>query len=290
MAIDVGRAGVWLGARNWPGDPGEVADAFAELEGLGYGVAWLGGAEGDLVRPAQVLAATSRLVAATGVVNVWSEPAEEVAAAFHRVDSSYPGRLLLGIGAGHAKFVEQSGRQYRRPYSKVVAYLDELDAAAPAPVPVSSRAVAALGPRTVRLAGERSLGAHPYLVTPEHTRLARDVLGAGPLLAPEQKVVLSIDEDEVRRIAGPVVEFYLRLPNYVNNLRRIGFTDDDVRGSGSQRLVDALIAWGDPEAVAARVAEHHAAGADHVCVQVLTGRGGLPREQWRALAPALVPG
>jgi probable F420-dependent oxidoreductase len=288
MAIDVGRAGVWVGARNWPDDPGEVAAAFAELEALGYGAAWLGGAEGDLVRPAQILAATSRLVAATGIVNVWSEPADEVAAAFHRVDGEYPDRLLLGIGAGHAKFVEQSGRQYRRPYSKVVAYLDELDAASPAPVPVAKRAVAALGPRTVRLAGERSLGAHPYLVTPEHTRLARDVLGAGPLLAPEQKVVLSADEDEVRRIAGPVVEFYLGLPNYVNNLRRIGFTDDDVRGSGSKRLVDALIAWGDPDTVAARIAEHHAAGADHVCVQVLTGRGGLPRDAWRVLAPALV--
>ncbi|MBB5789415.1 LLM class F420-dependent oxidoreductase [Jiangella mangrovi] len=284
MAIDVGRAGVWVGARNWPGDPGEVASGFAEVEALGFGAAWLGGAEGDLVRPSQVLAATSRLVAATGIVNVWSEPAEEVAAAFHRVDDLFPNRLLLGIGAGHAKFVEQSGRQYRRPYSKVVSYLDELDAA---DVPADHRAVAALGPRTVRLAGERSLGAHPYLVTPDHTRLARDVLGIGPLLAPEQKVVLSADFDEVRRIAGPVVEFYLGLPNYVNNLRRIGFTDDDLSGSGSRRLLDALIAWGDVDTVAARVAEHHAAGADHVCVQVLTGRAGLPLPEWRELAPAL---
>lgn len=289
MAIDVGPAGVWIGGRNWPDDAAEVADAFAELEELGYGAAWLGGAEGDLARPEQILAATRRLVAATGIVNVWTEPADEVAAAFHRVDGAYPDRLLLGIGAGHAKFVEHGGRQYRRPYSKVVDYLDQLDAAAD-PVPSEKRAVAALGPRTVRLAGERSLGAHPYLVTPEHTRLARDVLGAGPLLAPEQKVVLSTDEDEVHRIAGPVVAFYLDLPNYVNNLRRIGFTDDDVTGSGSKRLVDALIAWGDPDTVAARIAEHHAAGADHVCVQVLNGRPGLPRDEWRALAPALTLG
>lgn len=286
MAIDVGRAGVWVGARNWPDDPGEVAEAFAELESLGYTAAWLGGAEGDLVRPERILAATERLVAATGIVNVWSEPADEVAAAFHRVDGAHPDRLLLGIGAGHAKFVEQSGRQYRRPYSKVVEYLDTLDAAAP-PVPREKRAVAALGPRTVRLAGERSLGAHPYLVTPEHTRMARDVLGAGPLLAPEQKVVLSTDEDEVLRIAGPVVAFYLGLPNYVTNLRRIGFTDDDVSGSGSRGLVDALIAWGDPDTVAARIAEHHDAGADHVCVQVLNGRGGLPRSEWRELSRRL---
>ncbi|RIQ19552.1 LLM class F420-dependent oxidoreductase [Jiangella rhizosphaerae] len=281
MAIEVGRAGVWIGARSWPGDTAEVAEAFTELEALGYGAAWLGGAEADLVRPEQVLAATTRLTAATGIVNVWTEPADEVAAAFQRVDGAYPDRLLLGIGAGHAKFVEQ----YHRPYSKVVEYLDQLDAAG---VPARKRAVAALGPRTIRLAGERSLGAHPYLVTPRHTRLARDVLGDGPLLAPEQKVVLSADEDEVLRIAGPVVAFYLGLPNYVNSLRRLGFTDDDLSGSGSRRLVDALVAWGDPETIAARVAEHHVAGADHVCVQVLTGRPGLPRAEWRALAPALV--
>ncbi|WP_152690800.1 LLM class F420-dependent oxidoreductase, partial [Jiangella alkaliphila] len=279
MTIDVGRAGVWVGARNWPADQAEVKDAFAELEALGYGAAWLGGAEGDLLRPEQVLTATTRLTAATGIVNVWTEPADEVAAAFDRVDGAYPGRLLLGVGAGHAEFVEQSGQTYQRPYSKVADYLDRLDAAG---VPAAKRAVAALGPRTLRLAGERSLGAHPYLVTPEHTRLAREVLGDGPLLAPEQKVVLSTDENEVLRIAGPVVEFYLGLPNYVNNLRRLGFTDDDVSGSGSWRLVDALIAWGDPDTVARRVADHHTAGADHVCVQVLTARPGPPRAEWRA--------
>ncbi|TDD71349.1 LLM class F420-dependent oxidoreductase [Jiangella aurantiaca] len=285
MAIDVGRAGVWVGARNWPDDTAEVADAFAELETLGYGAAWLGRAEADLVRPEQILAATTTLIAATGIVNVWTEPADEVAAAFHRVDGAYPDRLLLGIGAGHAKFVEQRGQQYQRPYSKVVEYLDQLDAAG---IPATKRAVAALGPRTIRLAGERSLGAHPYLVTPDHTRLARDVLGDGPLLAPEQKVVLSTDEDEVLRIAGRVVAYYLGLPNYVNNLRRLGFTDDDLSGSGSRRLVEGLVAWGDPETIAARIAQHHVAGADHVCVQVLTGRPGLPRAEWRALAPALM--
>ncbi|WP_069113535.1 LLM class F420-dependent oxidoreductase [Jiangella alba] len=284
MAIDVGRAGVWVGARSWPGDAGEVADAFGELEALGYGAAWLGGARGDLVHPEQILSATTRLTAATGIVNVWTEPADEVAAAFHRVDGVYPDRLLLGIGAGHAELVERRGHQYHRPYSKVVEYLDQLDAAR---VPAAKRAVAALGPRTLRLAGERSLGAHPYLVTPEHTRLARDVLGDGPLLAPEQKVVLAADEDEALRIAGPMVAFYLGLPNYVNNLRRLGFTDDDLSGSGSRRLVEALVAWGDPGAIAGRIAEHHEAGADHVCVQVLTDRPGLPRAEWRALAPVL---
>ncbi|TDE00085.1 LLM class F420-dependent oxidoreductase [Jiangella asiatica] len=285
MAIDVGRAGVWVGARTWPADPSEVADATAELEELGYRAIWLGGAEGTLRRPEQVLAATTRLVAATGVVNVWSEPADEVAAAFHRVGPDHPDRLLLGIGAGHAKFVEPGGQLYERPYSKVAAYLDALDAAG---VPVGARAVAALGPRTVQLAGERSLGAHPYLVTPRHTAMARGILGDGPLLAPEQKVVLATDPDEARAVARPVVAFYLGLPNYVNNLRRLGFGDDDLSGDGSDRLVDALVAWGDVDTVAARIREHHDAGADHVCVQVLTGERGLPRQQWRALAPALV--
>ncbi len=277
---------MWVGARNWPADKAEVRDAFAELEGLGYDAAWLGGAEGDLTRPEQILAATTRLTAATGIVNVWTEPADQAAEAFRRVGGSYPDRLLLGVGAGHAKFVERSGQEYHRPYSKVVEYLDQLDTAG---VPAAQRAVAALGPRTLRLAGERSLGAHPYLVTPEHTRLARDILGDGPLLAPEQMVILSTDEDEVLRIARPVVALYLGLPNYVNNLRRLGFTDDDLSGSGSRRLVDALVAWGDPDTVARRVAEHHEAGADHVCVQVLTDRPGLPRAEWRALAPVLVP-
>lgn len=284
MTIDVGRAGVWVGARDWPDDAAEVAEASAELEELGYGAAWLGSAEGDLLRPERILAATTRLVAATGIVNVWTEPAAQVAAAFDRVDGAHPDRLLLGVGAGHAAFVERSGQEYRRPYSKVAEYLDRLDAA---DVPAAKRAVAALGPRTIRLAGERSLGAHPYLVTPEHTRLARDILGDGPLLAPEQKVVLSTDEDEVHRIAAPVVALYLGLPNYVNNLRRLGFADEDLSGSGSRRLIDALVAWGDVDTVAARVAEHRDAGAGHVCVQVLTGRPGPPRAEWRALAPAL---
>lgn len=277
---------MWVGARQWPDDAGEVADAFAELDDLGYGAAWLGSAEADLARPEQILAATARLTAATGIVNVWTAPSDVVAAAFARVDGAHPGRLLLGVGAGHAAFVEPTGQEYRRPYSKVAGYLDQLDAAG---VPVARRAVAALGPRTLRLAGERSLGAHPYLVTPEHTRLARDVLGDGPLLAPEQKVVLTTDEDEALRIAAPVVELYLGLPNYVNNLRRLGFTDDDLSGSGSRRLLEALVAWGDADAIARRVAEHHDAGADHVCVQVLTGRSDLPRAQWRALAAVLTP-
>ncbi|WP_240723276.1 LLM class F420-dependent oxidoreductase [Haloactinopolyspora alba] len=285
----MGHSGVWVGPGGWPDDGAAGDEAAAELEELGYRTVWFGGSPGDLRRPERTLSATSRLVAATGIVNVWGDDPADVAAAFHRVNDAYPDRLLLGVGAGHATFVEQAGGTYRRPYSKVAEYLYGLDAAV-RPVPAPARAVAALGPRTVALAGERSAGAHPYLVNPEHTATAREILGAGPLLAPEQKVVLETDRDRARAIATPALEFYLGLRNYVANLRRLGFTEDDVSGGGSERLFEALIAWGDEDSVVRRVREHRDAGADHVCVQVLTGRTGpdsLPHEQWRRLAPAL---
>jgi probable F420-dependent oxidoreductase len=170
----------------------------------------------------------------------------------------------------------------------MVAYLDELDAATP-PVPTERRVLAALGPRMLRLAAERASGAHPYLVTPEHTRRARAILGPGPLLAPEQKVVLETDPGRAREISRATLTRYLQLPNYTNNLRRLGFTDEALSGAGSDALVDALVAWGTPEDIEARVREHHDAGADHVAVQVLTNpdAAGLPHEQWRLLAPVL---
>jgi probable F420-dependent oxidoreductase len=171
------------------------------------------------------------------------------------------------------------------------AYLDSLDAAAPAVAP-GERVLAALGPKMLELAAERSIGAHPYLVTPEHTRSARRVLGPERLLAPEQGVVLETDPERARAIARGALEMYMRLPNYTNNLRRLGFVDADFEGGGSDRLVDALVAWGDEQDVSERVREHREAGADHVCVQVLRepGAEGLPRAEWRALAHALVPG
>ncbi|WP_129668310.1 LLM class F420-dependent oxidoreductase [Phytoactinopolyspora endophytica] len=286
MTIDVGRVGVWTRSDIWPRDRNELSEAASELEELGYSAAWFGLARGDLGLQEDVLTATSNLVAATGIINVWTEPAAEAAASFHRVSSAHPDRLLLGIGAGHAPLVERTGQRYTRPYSKVVAYLDELD---DADVPVKGRAVAALGPRTVTLAGERSAGAHPYLVTPEHTRTARELLGDGPLLAPEQKVILETDRERAREIGAGVLDLYLGLPNYTNNLRRIGFSEEDLNAGGwSDRLFDSLIAWGDLDTVTRRIAEHHKAGADHVCVQVLTGDEGLPRAQWRELAPALL--
>ena len=188
----------------------------------------------------------------------------------------------------HQPLIDQKGTgTYQKPLTKMKAYLDGLDAA-PRPLPVEERVLAALGPLMLALARDRSRGAHPYLANPQHTAVARDVLGLGPLLAPEQPVVLETDADAARAIARTHLATYLGLPNYVNNLLRLGLTEDDVRDGGSDKLVDTIVAWGDEAAVAARVQEHRDAGADHVCVQVLTGAMELPLAQWRRLAPALV--
>jgi probable F420-dependent oxidoreductase len=225
-----------------------------------------------------LLEATRAIPVATGILNVWRHDPAEVATGTAALGE----RFLLGIGIGHSSNIDE----YKRPLTTMRNYLDALDAADP-PVPVQRRALAALGPRMLELARDRSAGAHPYFVPVEHTRVARAALGDGPLLAPELGVVLEPDPERARAIARTHTERYLQLPNYTNNLLRVGLTADDLRDGGSDRLVDAVIAWGDESAIAARVAEHRAAGADHVCIQVLTGEEGLPRAQWRALAPAL---
>ncbi|HEY7431590.1 MAG TPA: LLM class F420-dependent oxidoreductase [Streptosporangiaceae bacterium] len=285
MAVDVGRTGIWCVSRAWPDDPGKAEAAASELEGLGYGALWLGISRPSLQLPEMLLAATSSLAVATGIVSIWDAPAAELAAAYHRVADLFADRFLLGIGASHAHAAERAGQQYRRPYSKVAAYLDGLDAAS-APVPRDRRVVAALGPKMTTLAGQRSAGAHPYLTTPEHTQQARELLGPGPLLAPEQMVVLSADPARARQIARDALGFYLQAPNYIASLLRLGFTEEDI-SQASARVIDALVAWGGEDAIRARVQAHHQAGADHVCVQVLTGEPGLPLAQWRALAQLL---
>jgi probable F420-dependent oxidoreductase len=284
MTVAVGKIGIWSSSRQWPAEAKPRAEAAAELEDLGYGALWIGSAAGDLELPAAVLAATHRISVATGIVNIWTEPAATVAANYTTVARDHPGRFLLGVGAGHPEAVERTGQHYERPYRALVNYLDILDASSP-PVPEDGRVLAALGPRVLALAGDRTAGAHPYLVTPEHTRQAREILGPGPLLAPEQMVVLEADPERARAIARATLKLYLGLRNYTNNLLRLGYTADDFAAGGSDRLVDGVIAWGEVETVAARVAQHLDAGADHVCVQVLSDEPSrLPRARWRALS------
>jgi probable F420-dependent oxidoreductase len=277
MAIDVGRVGIWL--RSYERTDEELVTTARELDQLGYGAVWLGGASGDLRIVADMLAASERIVVVTGIVSIWTIPPADLAVNYERVATAYPDRFLLGIGSSHGVLV---GERYKRPYSALVDYLDGLDAAG---VPVDRRIVAALGPKALTLAGERSLGAHPYLVTPEYTAEAREILGSGPLLANEQKVVLDPDKGRAREIArAAVADPYLTLPNYVRNLRRAGYTEEDLAGRGSDRLIDALVPTGDETAIAQGIQAHLEAGADHVCMQVLSGDGELPVAQWRALA------
>jgi probable F420-dependent oxidoreductase len=281
--------GIWSGELRH-GDPGEAAEAAAELEGLGYEALWVPeGGGGPLLDPVRtVLSATRRITVATGILNVWLHEPPETAAAFSEFDRAHPGRFLLGLGISHAElFVSSKSNPYRHPVAAMADYLSRLDGAA-TPVPASRRVLAALGPRMLELARERSAGAHPYLATPEHTRGARAILGAGALLAPEQPVVLEPDRARARELARQHVARYLDLPNFTNNLRRLGFGDGDLAGSGSDRLVDAVVAQGDTTAIRARVQAQRDAGADHVCVHVLPARDGLPRVEWRELAPALI--
>jgi probable F420-dependent oxidoreductase len=260
--MELGRVGVWHR------DVELTPDLASGLERLGYGAVWIGGSPaGDLAVPESLLDSTRDIVVATGIVNIWQDGAEVVAESYHRIEARHPGRFLLGIGAGH----REAAREYTRPYEALVQYLDALDTAG---VPPGRRVLAALGPRVLRLARDRTAGAHPYFTTPDHTREARAVLGPDALLAPEQKVVLEPDPHAARALARPVLGMYLGLANYVANFRRMGFTDEDFAGGGSDRLVDALIAHGDPDTVARRVTEHLDAGADHVAVQLLVPPGG----------------
>jgi probable F420-dependent oxidoreductase len=275
--IDLGRLGIW---RPWNELDAELAE---DVEDLGYGTIWIGGSpRGDLKVAERLLAATDRIVIATGIVNMWTTPAEEVAESYHRLNDAYGGRFLLGAGIGHP----EATQEYRSPYETIVRYLDRLDAAK---VPVEGRVLAALGPKVLRLSAERAAGAHPYLTTPEHTRQARETLGDGPLLAPEQKVVLDAAPERARALAREKIGFYFRLRNYVANWKRLGFTDADVAGDGSDAILDALVAHGDAAAVAARLSAHLDAGADHVAVQVLTEQDGDPRPALRTIAETLPP-
>jgi probable F420-dependent oxidoreductase len=273
MSIVLGKVGIWRHPS------GLTPEVVTEVEALGYGAIWVGGSPpGDLGVVEHLLDTTARIAVATGIVNVWKDDAATVGASWHRITARYPGRFLLGLGIGHP----EATQEYQRPYAKLVGYLDQLD---DLKVPAGDRVLAALGPKVLRLSAERAAGAHPYLVTPEHTRRARQVLGAGPLLAPEQKVVLETDPERARAIARPRVQNpYLGLTNYLSNLRSLGWTEADFAGGGSDALIDALAVHGDAAAIAGGVTAHLDAGADHVAVQVLNPD---PLPALRALASEL---
>lgn len=240
-------------------------EQLRDIEALGYGAIWAGGspaAELSWVDP--ILEQTTKLKLATGIVNIWTAEPGPVAESFHRIEKAYPGRFLLGIGVGHP----EAHQEYRKPVDALTEYLDKLDEYG---VPKDSRVVAALGPRVLKLSADRSAGAHPYLTTPEHTAEARKLIGPDAFIAPEHKAVLTTDAEKARAVGRKSLEIYLNLANYLNSWKRLGFTDDDVAKPGSDRLVDAVVAYGTPEEVAARLKEHVDAGANHVPVQVLTG-------------------
>lgn len=280
--------GLWSSGLRY-GDRAEAADAAAELEGLGYSALWVPDVGGDLFDTVDsLLAATRQVVIATGILNIWMhEPAETSERHRAMVDAHGP-RVLFGLGVSHAPLIDAATSEtYRRPLAKMRGYLDDLDALADS-LPAGARVLAALGPKMRALAGERSAGVHPYLGTTELTRISREELGPEPLIAPEQAAVLSTDTDHARSVARTHLSRYLGLPNYAKSILRVGFDEADLADGGSDRLVDALVVHGDEQAIASRVAEHRSAGADHVCVQVLSENPlDLPLAQWRRLAPAL---
>lgn len=284
--------GIWSAGLTASGAD-EAAEAAAELEELGYASLWVPAFGADSFQSVEaLLSATRRVVVATGILSVWVGSAEDTARRTATIHQQFGDRFLLGLGVSHAPLVEAiaDGTRYERPLRVMETYLDALDRA-PEPVAVDHRVLAALGPKMLQIARRRAAGALPYNVTPEHTAVAREALGPSKVLVAEQAVLLSDEASQARRIGREFLTHYLGLPNYANNLRRLGFTEDDLGHGGSDRLVDSLIAWGDVEDIARRVAEHRQAGADSVCIQVVSEGGiagmvALPRPAWRRLARA----
>ncbi len=274
--MELGQIGVWSGLLRRM-DEAEAVKMVVELEKLGYGTIWVSGGRGTGIfdRVRAFLGATSRVVIATGIISIWEQPAEEVAAECHAIEMAYPGRFLLGLGVSH-------GRD--KTYDALTAFLDTLDHA-PNPVPQEQRVLSALGPRMLRLARDRAWGSHPYNVPISHTQHAREILDTAPLLAPEQAVILESDPAQARQIARKFLDFYLGAPNYTNNFEREGFTEADIANGGSDRLIDALVAWGDLSIIRARIDAHLQAGANHVCLQVVTAdRESFPLAEYQQLA------
>ena len=290
--MDLGRVGIWsmqLGRMPHVA----VRECVAEVEALGLRSLWFPEtlAKEAMAQAALLLGAGRELVVASGIANLWARDPVAMMNGARTLAEAYPGRLVLGIGVSHAPSVARRGHDYGRPLTVMREYLDAMEKApyqGPQPAQPPPLLLAALGPRMLRLAAERTRGAHPYFVPVAHTFFAREQLGPGPLLAPEQGAVLCSDPTEARAIAREHTRHYLGLVNYRNNLLRLGWSEADVAGDGSDALVDAVVAWGDVAAIQARVAAHLAAGADHVSVQVLNGPPDrFPLDELRAIAPAL---
>lgn len=273
LASGLGPVGAWSFALQRLSAAAE-RDTARQMEALGYPVVWIPeslGSKEAFAHASILLGATSRLVIATGVANIHARDSMAMANGAKAIGEAHPGRFVLGVGVSHAPSVATRGGSYGRPIEQMTAYLDAMASAqyaAPEPEPAVPLVLAALGPRMLELAAERADGAHSYFVPVEHTPVARKHLGPEPFLAVEQTAVLTTDAAAGRRIGRAFAKNYLALPNYVNNLRRLGWGDDDLSGGGSDRLIDAVIAWGDVDAIAARVRGHLAAGADHVCIQL----------------------
>jgi len=285
-AARLGQIGIWSGELRF-GDPGLRRDAAGELDALGYGAVWVpGGVGGDLFSDMDLLLkAAPRAAVASGILNIWRHEPADAGAWWRTLSAADQARVMLGVGVSHGPLI---GADYSKPLTKMNAFLDGLDAAG---FPSENRCLAALGPKMLDLSRDRSAGAHPYLITVEHTAFARERLGPGVLLAPEIGVVLETDPAKAREMARASLKPYQGLPNYVNNWQRFGFTEQETTDA-SDRLIDALFAWGSPERIAETVKGHLAAGADHVCLQVVRGAMGahkdMPMPEWRKLAGALL--
>ena len=290
----LGPVGAWLGRLNVQPAAAE-REIVAELEELGYGSVWIGeSVTGKEVfsHAGLLLAASSRIVVATGIANIWARDPHAMATGARTLGEAYPGRFLLGVGVSHAPLVRERGHEYSSPVSRMRAYLEAMDAIpefdAPAPATPVPRVLGALRPPMLELARDLADGAHPYFVPVAHTERAREILGPDKLLLPEQAVLLETDPERARALARESSAFYLGATNYVESLRSLGFGDEHLANGGSDELLDAIVAWGDEDAIVARVQAHLDAGADHVCIQPITSDPlDIGIDQLRRLAPAL---
>ncbi len=289
--MNLGRIGLWTA--DFDLQPmSKAQEAIAQVEEMGYGAVWVPEAviREPFASTALLLSATKKLVLGTGIASLHARTAQTMQAGWKTLTEAFPDRFLLGIGVSHAPMVQGVHKgNYDKPYSTMVEYLDEMDKGiffGAAPTTAPQRVLAALGPKMLKLAAERGAGAHPYFTPVEHTAFARETMGANALLAPELAVVLETDAAKAREIARKYMTTYTRLPNYTNNLKRFGFTEDEITKQ-EDRLVDAIVAWGSMDTVVAAVKGHLDAGADHVCIQVLTDKPGtLPMREWQELADA----